>query len=145
MKFTTFVLGTVLVLSFSNTVFAKADIDTKDCTAQTVTSAYITLLETVNLGTDLGKYYEDYMNKVKALPQTGKFNHFKLISQNLTVNPSYNTNSSINPLQGPITARKVYIAVAIEFDLNYQAVTDINTVLKATDYDVTTKEVKRCQ
>lgn len=145
MKFTTFVLSTVLVLSFSNTVFAKADIDTKDCTTQTVTSAYIRLIETVNLGTDLGKYYEGYMNKVNTLPQTGNFNHFKLVSQNLSVNPSHSTNTSINPLQGPTTASKVYIDVAIEFDLNYQAVADINTLLKATDYDVTTKEVKRCQ
>lgn len=137
MKLSNVVLGAFLALSFSNIALAagdtKAEVAKKDCPTQTVTSAYIAYKKTSH-DANLGKLYENYTNKIKALPATGHFTNFKIVSQNIRTDPVFRS----------VEDQQVSIDFTIEFDLNYQAVTEIAS-LKASDITINTFELKRCK
>lgn len=137
MKLSNVVLGAFLVLSLNNFAYAagntKAEDATKDCPLLPTTSAYISY-KTASQDADLGKLYENYTNEITALPKTGHFNNFKIISQNFRTDPVYRS------LEG----KQVSIDFTVQFDLNYQAVTDL-TSLKASDVSINTFQQKRCK
>lgn len=135
MKLTYILLSVLITLSVNNITHAKTDIDIKDCPIQTVTTVYISYTETIDASTDLGKQYETFINSVEALPKTGNFNNFKITAQDMRTRSLSNSS----------TSKEVSMNVTVEFDLNYQAVTDINKNLKNSNLDATTYQRKRCQ
>lgn len=129
-------ITTILALALSNTVYAEqATKPMQDCPSKTVTSAYLNYTYKMNDGDNIGKQYEDYMKAVNALPQTGNFKGFKITSQQVRYSPPYQRNDQ----------PEVAITVNLEFELNYQALTDLKDKLKLTSLDMSTYDQKYCK
>lgn len=134
MKTPTILLGLLTALFFINSQQTSAAATKKDCPLKKVTNAYFDHREPIVQSSDVGKIYKSYMESVKALKKTGNFKNFKLISQSLDFQPIYN-NTAITT---------VLMRVSIEFDLNYDAISDLFTKLKKSGINISTHEVKSC-
>lgn len=132
MKLSKKILGSLFALSIINAAQAAPASDTKKCLIKTVTTAYFEYKEVVTSGSDVGSLYETYMKDVNALPETGNFNNFKIVSQSIDFNPNYENNKIISAA----------LRVSIEFDLNYKAITDLSTKLETTTLSISTYENK---
>jgi len=137
MKLINVVLGAFLVISLSHIAQAEESSKTKEtkkeCPLKTITVAHINYKNILQQDDDIGKLYESYTNKVMALPTTGHFTNFKITNQNIRTDSPYGSEN-----------RQVYIDISIEFDLNYQAITDLSA-LKVASLNVNTFETKRCR
>ncbi|MBV1909884.1 MAG: hypothetical protein KUG78_11220 [Kangiellaceae bacterium] len=128
-------LASILLALFSiNSQQVSAENTKSNCKFDISTTAYIDHNAPVTVGSEIGNVYQTHMDKVHALKKTGNFKNFKITNQSVDLNTNHN-NSSI---------KTVIFRVTIQFDLNYEAVSNIYSQFKKSTINVSTYETKNC-
>ncbi len=122
----------ISLLFVSSPAFAAGKV--KECPMQTITSAYIDVQHTKTKEVDLGKTYQDFMNKVESLRMSKNFKGFKLVNHNIDLQPDYSNKEFT----------RVMIRASIEFDLNYQAITELSKLIPSATINVSTYDSRIC-
>ena len=135
MKTQNLLISLLFALSYANSAHANIHVNNKNCPSKTETSAYIDHKEPVIPGLEVGDIYKAYMKRILALEKTGDFKNFKIISQNMDIQPSYDSS----------TIPTLLLRVTINFDLNYDAVSTIYNQFKKSTINVSTYEIKNCR
>jgi len=135
MKISKILIGLIITLLYINSSKACSKLVAKnDCPFKQETTAYIDYKLPIVSDIDIGGFYKEYIDKIRALEKTGNFKNLEITNQSADITPGYNNNE----------VTSVTLRVTIKFDLNYDAVSNLYKNFKKSIINVSTYEIRKC-